>query len=190
MSGSKRDVSRDDSVVKDYIDGITLREIADKHGISTQRASQIVKRNNVSCLDRKNYKTIKEREIAAKKKKEESLARRDSDCFIRTGYRLSEYEEIRRVWCRNGATPQDLFKKQKKNASSRRIEFKLNFRQWWELWLSSGKWGSRGVRVGQYVMGRKDDSGPYSIDNVMIQTSSSNISDGHKYRGNVLNKKS
>ena len=109
---------------------------------------------------------------------------------MRTGYCLAEYEEIKKVKCRNGLTPQDSFKRQKKNASSRRIEFKLNFRQWWELWLNSGKWDSRGVRFGQYVMGRKDDCGPYSVDNVIIQTCSSNISDGHKYRKNVLNKKS
>jgi hypothetical protein len=190
MSNSKRDVSRDDSVVKDYINGVTLKNIGDKHGISTQRAGQIVKRNNISCLDRKNYKTREEKEIASKKNKEESLARRDAECLMRTGYRLAEYKEIRRVECRNGVTPQDAFTKQKVNASLRKIEFKLNFRQWWELWQSSGKWDSRGVRVGQYVMGRKDDSGPYSIDNVVIQTCSSNISDGHKYRNNVLNQKS
>ena len=69
MSHSKRDLSRDDSMVNDYVNGVTLRKIAEKHGVSTQRVSQIVKRNKISFLDRKNYKTREEKEFFAKKRK-------------------------------------------------------------------------------------------------------------------------
>ena len=56
-------------MVNDYVNGVTLRKIAEKHGVSTQRVSQIVKRNKISFLDRKNYKTREEKEFFAKKRK-------------------------------------------------------------------------------------------------------------------------
>ena len=63
---------------------------------------------------------------------------------------------------------------QKSKAKHRGIDFELTFDQWWNIWERSGKWDQRGYKKGQYVMSRKNDIGPYAIDNVFIQLSEDN----------------
>lgn len=64
---------------------------------------------------------------------------------------------------------------QKACAKRRGIGFYLTFEQWWNIWQQSGKWNQRGCKKGQYVMSRYNDTGPYKIGNVYIQTVESNI---------------
>jgi hypothetical protein len=55
--------------------------------------------------------------------------------------------------------------------------------EWLDMWITSGHYHERGVKRDQYVMARKGpDIGPYSVDNVVIQLSTINNSDGHKGR--------
>ncbi len=42
------------------------------------------------------------------------------------------------------------------------------FRAWLAIWKKSGHWHERGLKKGQYVMGRYGDKGPYDIGNVKI----------------------
>ena len=65
---------------------------------------------------------------------------------------------------------------QKSKAKQRGIDFQLTFEEWWNIWQQSGKWEQRGFRKGQYVMSRKNDIGPYAIENVFIQS----CEDNHK----------
>lgn len=69
---------------------------------------------------------------------------------------------------------------QKKRAKRRNIPFEISFDDWCNLWISSGKWEQRGLKKGQYVMSRINDTGPYAVDNVIIKTSQENVSEGTK----------
>lgn len=67
---------------------------------------------------------------------------------------------------------------QKWNAENKRnIEWKLSFDEWKRIWLNSGKYNQRGIYRGQYQMCRFNDEGPYSIDNVRIDTTESNLTE-------------
>lgn len=71
-----------------------------------------------------------------------------------------------------------IYNHQRLNARYRGIAWEISFPEWWCLWLESGKWEQRGKRIGQYVMSRLKDVGPYKIGNVEIVTCSKNCSDG------------
>ena len=79
-------------------------------------------------------------------------------------------------------TPKKRYQEQKDAAKQRGIEFKLTFDEWWSIWEQSGKYEQRGCRKGQYVMSRVNDTGPYEVGNVFIQTCGGNNSDAHKGR--------
>lgn len=59
---------------------------------------------------------------------------------------------------------------QRTNAKARAIFWELTYDQWKSLWDKSGKWNERGTKLNQYCMCRYNDVGPYSIDNVRIDT--------------------
>lgn len=67
------------------------------------------------------------------------------------------------------------YKAHEHNAKRRGIPFLFTPRQWWDWWNIAGRWENRGRKTGQYVMARKDDIGPYSIDNVFCATAFGNI---------------
>jgi hypothetical protein len=78
------------------------------------------------------------------------------------------------------------FRLQKKNftkrnsrldAAGNRIEFHLSFKEWLDIWLSSGHFRERGKRKGQYCMSRRGDIGHYAIGNVFIQPTAKNIAE-------------
>lgn len=77
-------------------------------------------------------------------------------------------------------TPIKKFQVQRRNAGRRGIGWELTFEQWLVIWMESGKWPQRGQHIGQYVMARKGDVGPYSVDNVFICLHSENIKDGYR----------
>jgi hypothetical protein len=69
------------------------------------------------------------------------------------------------------------FQAQRARAKHRGIEWHLTFEQWLEVWEKSGKLGQRGKGVGKYVMSRNGDAGPYSMENVSIQSYEKNCAD-------------
>jgi hypothetical protein len=71
------------------------------------------------------------------------------------------------------------YRAQKYQARSRKLGFTLTFEEWCKLWNDSGHWNDRGVGSGKYVMSRKGDIGPYSLDNVFIQSFEQNVTDGN-----------
>jgi len=71
---------------------------------------------------------------------------------------------------------------QKSKAIKRGIAFDLTYSEWIKIWQDSGKLDRRGRHKNNYVMCRKNDVGPYSLDNVFIATTSRNIKDAHVFK--------
>ena len=67
------------------------------------------------------------------------------------------------------------FTDQRHHAKTRDIRWSLRFYQWLNIWVDSGHLQDRGLKHGQYVMSRLNDTGPYAVDNVEIVTSKANI---------------
>ena len=79
------------------------------------------------------------------------------------------------------------FNSHKQDAKRRGIDFQLTFEEWYSIWIASGHWEERGCTRGKYVMSRYGDVGPYSVDNVFIQTAYKNNSDAHVWKVGELN---
>ena len=62
-------------------------------------------------------------------------------------------------------------------AKFRKIPFLFTFEEWIKVWLDSGHYYERGIGKDKYCMSRFNDAGPYSKDNVFIQTVSKNSRD-------------
>lgn len=75
------------------------------------------------------------------------------------------------------ATPRGQYSVHKHNAAVRGVGFDLTYEQWWSIWALSGRWSKRGNRHGLYVMCRRSDEGPYTLDNVYIDLFNRNLSD-------------
>lgn len=75
------------------------------------------------------------------------------------------------------------YRVQKADAKRRGIDFIISFVDWMTVWASSGKLKLRGRCDGQFVMARRGDRGPYSVENVVIITANKNTSDRHKNNG-------
>ena len=69
------------------------------------------------------------------------------------------------------------FGSHKQTAASRNIPFLFTLREWWDIWKPH--WHNRGVAKDKYVMSRFGDIGPYSVENVKIQTRSENSIEGN-----------
>lgn len=93
------------------------------------------------------------------------------------------------------------FNSHKQDAKRRGIPFLFSFEEWRDWWLADGRWLRRGRGVGNLVMARHGDVGPYSLSNVRPATREENMADipperrtasairGHrdrKARGNLL----
>jgi hypothetical protein len=69
---------------------------------------------------------------------------------------------------RNGNPYQNKFTAQRARAKNRSIAWDLTFDQWLSIWNASGKLHLRGRGAGKFVMSRRGDVGPYSVENVEI----------------------
>lgn len=67
------------------------------------------------------------------------------------------------------------FNRHRTNARHRGIEFNFTLPDWLMVWNASGHWAERGRGAG-YVMCRKGDIGPYSVENVFIAPATVNAS--------------
>ena len=64
-----------------------------------------------------------------------------------------------------------------RSAKSRGIPWHFTFEIWWKVWQESGRWAQRGNLKGHFVMARRGDVGPYSIENVRIITTEKNLAE-------------
>jgi hypothetical protein len=70
------------------------------------------------------------------------------------------------------------FREAVRNARARDIEFLLTYSEWLKVWQDSGHLSERGRKLGQYVMARFGDKGPYAVGNVRIITITENLAEG------------
>jgi len=63
---------------------------------------------------------------------------------------------------------------QRKRARQRGISWQLTEAEWFEFWEEDDRWRNRGTGAENFVMSRKGDVGPYSIENIVCQTQRAN----------------
>jgi len=86
-------------------------------------------------------------------------------------YHETHAEERAAAQKERSITPKGKYLKQKSHAQQRGIPWEFTFESWWDVWEKSGKWEQRGRESAEaYVMCRKGDTGPYSPENVRIET--------------------
>jgi hypothetical protein len=72
------------------------------------------------------------------------------------------------------------FREAVRNARARDIEFLLTYSEWLKIWQDSGHLSERGKKLGQYVMARFGDKGPYAVGNVRIIATTENLAEGRE----------
>ena len=179
---AKRDFDRESDICSYYLAGKTLQEIGDMCLITGERVRQILKRNGITAKDspRKEIKRIEKEHIKRLRQRKRFL-----ELFkpIKSyGCLRIKIHEMRGKMRDVPGDPFALYRQQRHNTNHRGIAWEITFPEWWAVWEDSGKWDRRGRGIGQYVMGRINDLGPYSKDNVRIISHSQNIVDGHSRR--------
>lgn len=91
---------------------------------------------------------------------------KDKAFFLRNPEAKSKYNK------KSARTPIFKYHVQKNGAKRRGIGFYLTFEEWWGIWEPF--WNMRGVNRESLVMCRKNDTGPYQVGNVYIDTYSNN----------------
>lgn len=157
-----------------YYSGMSVEQAARKFGFSRQYAQQLLAEIGYEKRISKTKKQIVDRQ---KTRDQKSIDMYGFDYLTTKKLKNKGYIKA--------------FSVQRNNAKARGIEFLLTFRQWFEIWETSGFIEKRGRKKYQYVMSRKNDSGSYSESNVFIQTVEENsrqatlkwIGKTKKYRG-------
>lgn len=154
-----------------YEAGQTLQEIGDTYGITRERVRQILTYwFGFSSLDGGSH-------IRAEKRQKQKEAKRDARSLAKWGCTWEQRQQLSGRKLR-------AFTRQKNAARRRGIEWDMTLWQWWTIWQRSGHWEERGRGQG-YVMCRDGDTGPYSPENVFIDTARANSSNTKQKRSDL-----
>ena len=156
--------ARAEQIIALYRAGYTLQQIGEQNGITRERVRQLMS---------KHFKTTKNdggQHAKAMASAERRTARLNAQSLKKWGMTFDEYRVVRDM-----KKPTRAFASQKRNAHKRGIAWELTLGQWWAIWKTSGHWEQRG-RGNGYMMCRKGDTGPYSVDNIYIATGVENTS--------------
>jgi hypothetical protein len=154
-----------------YKAGQTLQQIGDLYDMTRERVRQILREETdvppeAGGIREQGRQTRQRREKAFEARKGMSRAQ------------WKEFVAMGRAIIASGGhmerTPLGAFRRQKANAATRGISWRLTFLQWWDIWQRSGHWDDRG-RGHAYAMCRYGDKGPYAVNNVYIATNAQNI---------------
>ncbi len=157
----KVDESQDSRIVSLFKRGFTMAEIASQYGVSRERIRQILAKYGVSG-SQGGARVRKE------KRKQQIAMERDKKCIARYGCTHKQFKAVCGDWRDGPASPLFAFRKQRQNAATRGVDWKLTFWEWWTIWDESGKWDKRGRGNGTYCMCRLEDKGAYEVGNVYI----------------------
>lgn len=170
---AKAKAKRRKEMMKLWERGFTLQEIGETAGISRERVRQILGPN-------RTFGGISKRAAVRLQSYETRMQKnRDSYCMKTYGMssdELKKYKGSGKDWWK---APFGKYIRQRQNARLRAIPWKLNFKEWIEIWEASGKFDLRG-RGNGYAMCRTNDQGAYEVGNVRIATNSENIKEAIK----------
>jgi hypothetical protein len=173
--GRRHSDPRADRMAAMYRGGCTLAAIGKEFNLTRERVRQLLKKYHGITAPAGGASLLAQRRRAS------AATRRDGRCMAKYGCTFDQWRqimEIGRQMMADGAsrsrTPMGAFSSQRRNAECRGIEWKLKFWDWWQFWLQSGKWESRGRGQG-YCMCRIGDAGAYELGNIYIATNSENI---------------
>lgn len=76
------------------------------------------------------------------------------------------------------ATPKGKYAVAKRNALNRGVPWEFTFETWWKVW--EDHYDNRGGEGPHLCMCREGDEGPYSPDNVRIDTMANNVSEARQ----------
>ncbi len=144
-----------------YYEGYTLEEISHNYELTRERVRQILKMKGVSRFDGGSF-------LRSKKKQEELELLRNQKCLEDYGCSYEDYVKHIRGYV------SELYNRQKTNARSREIEWKLTKWEWFTIWNDSGHFSERGRGHDKYVMSRIGDKGVYEVGNVEIKLADDN----------------
>lgn len=174
-----------DVMVASYKSGLTLKQIGAKHGLSGEGVRLILKAQGVDRLHGgAAIRNLERLHVRIRNRNAEETQR---EVHSRKYWDMSRQEFLAHVEQYGGVrvlgSPMCAYKVQKVTAKKRGIGWDFTFKQWWQVWLDSGKWELRGRHSGDYVMARYGDGeAPYGPDTVYICTSAENLRDGFEYR--------
>lgn len=166
-------VQRTAAMAAMYRQGITLKAIGEKFGVTRERVRQILKTVGMNGKDGGAHF----RSASKKSHDPDRLATR-----IRQKWGLDV-----ETWRRLRADGTILrYTQQRNNARSRAIPFLLSFSQWYAIWQASGKLDLCGRGKGKFCMSRLNDAGAYELGNVHVQPCVENSREAvNKWRGKV-----
>lgn len=166
--------------IASYRAGDTLELIGSRYQMTRERIRQVLKKNGV--LSDEGGQAIRSflKTETRVKMQQAALLRAEKIARKRWGIPADEYRALVSKYGNTSTSksPLNRYKQQKRSAHTRVIEWKLSFREWWDIWQKSGKWDQRG-KGSRYGMARIGDSGPYAVGNVEIITGKQNSSDSY-----------
>lgn len=170
-----------DAIVAGYRNGASLRKLAALHGVSHESIRKLLASAGLDRLDGGGaIATLRNIRARANRAKEDE-ARREARIRRHWGMTSAEYDaHVTEFGDRNvPRSPMRAYRFHQQKAVARGIAWGFTFKEWWQVWLESGKWESRGRHANEYVMARfGDGDAPYSRDTVYICTASENLKDG------------
>jgi len=171
---------RDEEMITMHHDGKTLEEIGQHFNLTRERVRQILALHGLTRLDGGNSTKMFLSAQDRIQKEKELLAKREARIWKQTGMTLDQWQDHVSIYGNDSdkRSPFHKFKNQKNSARHRLIEWRLTFKEWWELWQESGHWHERGPGK-SYCMARYGDSGAYAVENVYICTVGENFSDSY-----------
>lgn len=164
---------RNNAICKAFKTGKTLRYLADKYGGSAARTQQIISANGLTSEDGGRFIAAKKREKENKKlraaKAKIAAKKRQKQVKAVYGVSLKAYSKIK---AEVGSNTLRAYRTNKRNitivnqATYKGVLWKLNLKQWYDIWEASGKLNQRGR--GGYFMSRKNRKKDFTPGNVHI----------------------
>lgn len=163
---------RNEAICRKFKSDMNMGEIAAAYGVSRQRIQQILAREEIYWMDGGAHLHAE----AARAKTREDRARRREARALRT-YGCSYAEMVKLNMGMSASdigSPAFKYRDQRRNAKRDGVTFEISFPVWVGIFERSGGISNRGLYANGLVLGRKDKSKGFTLDNVHVVTLSEN----------------